>query len=352
MGIQVAALTSGINVPPARFRIRQHIQPLRQYGIQVQEYIPRISKYGLFGHNPQGFYRWLALPAYSLWQGMKLLSRIPGIVGCWNSQITWLERELITGIFTLEWLLRKPVVLDVDDAIWLTFPFSPSMLRMIARQVDVVVVGNSFLADWFSATIKDIRIIPTAIDTKRFHPKMKAEDNDGVVIGWTGGSWNLSYLYAIEKPLGRVLKRYKQARLRVVCDQPPIMTEIPLEQIDYIPWSAHSEVSAVQGMDIGLMPLPDNDWARGKCSFKMLQYMACGLPVVVSPVGMNADVLALNQVGLPASTPAQWEDALSTLITDRLFARNMGLNGIRVVEKYFSREVVTAQLADVFVNLN
>jgi glycosyltransferase involved in cell wall biosynthesis len=350
--IKVAALTSGREVPSSRFRVRQHIRLLRQYGIDVREYIPAISKFGPPPGWPQRLNPWWGLPFYAAWQGVKLSVRLPGISATWKSQVTWLERELLAGIYTLEGLIRKPLVFDVDDAVWLFFPFSGGMLRQIARRSDVIVAGNSFLADWFSQYCSSIRIIPTAIDAHRFRPAPKPDGMNGkFVIGWTGGDFNLPYLYAIEAPLRRLFDRYPEMELLVVCNRPPRFVSLPASRVRYLPWSEDIEAQAVQQMDVGLMPLPDTDWARGKCSFKMLQYMSCGIPAVVSPVGMNRDVLAMGDVGLAASTGSEWESILEKLYLNSEFSRRLGRNGRRIILECFDRKVIVKQLTDVFIGL-
>ncbi len=348
MALHVAAITSGINVPSARFRIRQYIPPLQDAGVHVREFIPRVSKYGLFGHNPEGFKRLLAMPLYLGWQCVKLAARIPGLLGSWQNQVTWLEREMLPGIFTIEGLLKKPIVLDVDDAIWLTFPFSPRFIQKIARQATIVVAGNDFLADWFSNYARDVRVISTAVDISRFSPAIGSHRRDGFVMGWLGGSSNLPYLYDIETPIAQFLSHHPDASIRVICDQYPRFNNISQEKIDFVPWSVEIEADAVKSLDVGLMPLPDTDWARGKCSFKMLQYMACGVPVVVSPIGMNQSVLQIAEVGIAAQSLPEWSDAIEELYAEREYARQCGKNGRRVIEEHFSRDRITDQLVEVF----
>jgi glycosyltransferase involved in cell wall biosynthesis len=110
---------------------------------------------------------------------------------------------------------------------------------------------------------------------------------------------------------------YRKLKALVIADRPPSFSSLPSERVRYIPWSSQTEVTAVQQMDIGLMPLPNNEWTKGKCSFKMLQYMACAIPVIVSPVGMNLEVLELGEVGLSANSTSEWYDALVCLYKNR-----------------------------------
>lgn len=353
--IKVAALTSGKLVPSTRFRVRQHIQDLNKLGIEVREYVPIINKYMPIPLWPKGLSPKYGLPFYGVWQGIKVVSRIPGLIGSWRNQITWLERQLLPGYLTLEPFLKNPLVFDVDDAIWHSRPFGKSSVSAIAKKADIVVAGNNYLAEWFSKYSKDVRVIPTAVNTERFKPnplKLKNKDQSKrFVIGWIGSSGNLGYLEAIETALKRFLTNYRDSEILIIADRKPAFTSLPDNQVRYLSWSIDNEVKAVQQMDVGLMPLPDNEWTRGKCSFKMLQYMACGIPVVVSPVGMNSEVLALGQLGLPAVNQSDWYEALSYFYKNRDYINEYGRNGRLVVEKFFSQNVISNQIAKVFKEL-
>jgi glycosyltransferase involved in cell wall biosynthesis len=328
--------------------VRQHIESLKELGIAIREYVPAINKYGFIPGWPRQVNPLYVLPVYGLWQGAKLVTRLPGIVGSWHSQITWLERQLLAGCSTLEWSLKRPLVFDVDDAIWLTPPFRHSASKSIAQRSDVVIAGNSFLADWFSKYARDVRILPTAVDTGRMKPRTRITDDSPFVVGWTGLGSNLPYLYAIEKPLRHFMNAFSDVEMYVITDEYPRFKSLPPERVRFIRWSHEVEVTAVQQVDVGLMPLPDNEWTRGKCSFKMLQYMACGIPSIVSPVGMNAEVLALGNVGLPAVKNEDWYAALEYFYLHRSHARECGEQGRKVVESHFSQKVISEQLAQIF----
>jgi glycosyltransferase involved in cell wall biosynthesis len=359
---RVAALTSGYDTPSARFRIRQHLPLLYEAGIDVQEYIPAIDKNApvpLLQTRLKMRKRQM-LPAYLLWQGVKLATRAPGMLGAARADMLWLQRELLPGFLSLEPMLLqgicrgRPSVLDVDDAIWMMGPNGRKAVPWIARHVDVVVAGNRYLAEYFAPHSQDVRVIPTAVDTERFRPpegQEPARKERGFVLGWSGLSANYRYLYAIEEALHRFLSDYPDVRLRLVAERPPTFTTIPPERVEYVPWSPEREAGALRDIDAGLMPLFDDEWTRGKCSFKMLQYMACAVPVVVSPIGMNAEVLALGDVGYGARTPDEWYNALESLRADRARSTAQGQNGLRVVRKYFSRTVIAARLADLFREL-
>jgi glycosyltransferase involved in cell wall biosynthesis len=344
--IRVAALTSGRTVPSSRFRVRQHVEPLRDHGVEVEEFVPRIEKYAPVPGRQRLPLR--LSPSFYGWQGLKMGTRVPGLLASWRSQVTWLERELLPGRRTLEPWLGEPLVFDVDDAIWLASPRAADATARIAREAAMVVAGNRYLADWLSRWSPSVTVIPTAIDIERFHPRDSPRDPRDLVIGWTGSAATLPYLEALEDPLRRLMRDSPAARLVVVADRPPALRTLPAERVRFIPWSPAVEASAVRQFDVGIMPLPDSEWSRGKCSFKMLQYMACGIPVVVSPVGMNAEVLRLGEVGVGVEDGASWDGALAALAADPVAARRMGEGGRRVVEQHFSRAVVAQRLAGVF----
>ena len=344
--IRVAALTQGRFVPSARYRVRQNIGKLKRYDIDVAEYFPFISAYAKV---PSGIDSWpvyARLPFVAAWQGMKVLSRCSHVYGTGRYDVTWLQRELLPGRMTLEKFLRQPVVFDVDDAIWLQEKDNGA-IRRIAGIAGAVAAGNTYIADWFSAYSKNVVIVPTGIDVDSFRPLEKSE-NDIFTIGWVGTKINQVYLKDIEAVLSRFMKKYGDTRLLVVSDQAPDLPGLRGRSIQFIPWSESMEVQSIQMMDTGIMPLAVNEWTRGKCSFKMIQYMACGIPVVVSPVGMNAEVLGRGDVGFGARTDDEWFDALEYLYHNRDAARDMGKRGRAVVCAHFSTDTVSSAMAALF----
>ncbi|VAX26916.1 hypothetical protein MNBD_NITROSPIRAE01-845, partial [hydrothermal vent metagenome] len=162
--IRVAALTSGVSVPSSRFRVRQHLTSLKRAGVMVKEYSPMISKYAGFPGIPTNItaLRYLLFPLYVFWSGLELAVRARGVLGTWKADLTWLERELFPGCLTWEPLLKRPYVFDVDDSIWIKRPFARSAMIRIARDAEVVLAGNDYIADWFSAYSKNVQIVPTA----------------------------------------------------------------------------------------------------------------------------------------------------------------------------------------------
>lgn len=346
--IDIAAITSGKHLPSTQYRFRQYIPLLRDAGIHVREYCPAVDKWAPVPGKPNKMSNRQVLPLYALWQGLKLATRLPGIIGSYSCDITWLNKELLPGYSTLEGLLGSPLVSDIDDAIWLTPPFGGRVARRIGQRSDVLVVGNDYLANWFDNCASQIQIAPTAVDASLFCPGAQKEKDGIFVVGWIGSQGNLPYLSAIGPALKAFLSSRKDVRLLVVSDVKPEFGELSPNQVMYQRWTRETEVAAIQKMDIGLMPLADSDWARGKCAFKMLQYMAVGLPVIVSPVGMNAQVLEMGELGIAATDATDWVDALEALYADREQGRRMGAIGRQVVKANFDLPVVGGKLAAIF----
>jgi hypothetical protein len=323
--IKVTALTGSKHDPSSRFRIRQFIKPLNELGVTVSEYWPLISRYKI---EP---WPWLAA-------GL----RIPGLLASRFSDVTWLGRELISGRFSFEHLAGRRRLFDVDDAIWPHYPRDFS--AEIVEHCDGVIAGNRFLAEHYEKLGAKVWLVPTSIDTNVWRPSNK-EMGAKWTIGWMGSSANLRFLLALEEPLADFLAQYHGCRLLVVCDRRPSFKKLTYE---FVPWSMDNEVNLVNRMDVGLMPLDDSDAARGKCGFKMLSYMACGIPAIATPVSVNAEILQRDEAGFTAQTSNEWFDALTRLHSDRALVVRMGQAGRKLVAANYSVATNARLLADIF----
>jgi glycosyltransferase involved in cell wall biosynthesis len=221
---------------------------------------------------------------------------------------------------------RTPIVFDIDDALFVdqTDPGSPSAqlgrVDDLVRRSRLVIAGNEYLADWARGLGADVRLIPTGVDCDAWSPAVH-RPHEGVVLGWMGTSSNLRYLEAIATPLLAALDAAPEAKLVVVSDRPPAFDH---PSVEYRRWTLETELAGVSDLDIGLMPLSDDPWTRGKCAFKALQCMSLGLPVIASPVGANADVIDHGRTGLLAGDADEWSRSLSTLIGDAALRASMG----------------------------
>ena len=336
--IRVAALTAGRSVASARFRVHQYREPLLRHGIDLRVFPAR------FGAYPPA-----SQPLRPWWLAATLAQRVPAVIRSHYHDVTLVQREMVATLSTLERWTGRPRVFDVDDALWLRQ--RGSGVRRIARRCDAVICGNAFLADYFSQFHSDVHVIPTAVDTQRFSPAATDSETSAPVIGWTGGSSNYNELYDIEDALADVLAARPEVRLRVLSDRPPSFKRIPEPQSDFVRWSPEVEVDTIRSFTVGVMPLPDTDWSRGKCGYKALLYMSCAVPVVISAIGMNQEVLALGDVGYGVHSRESWRSALLAILGDETKARSMGRNGRRVVQESYSIEALAPRLAGVLSGL-
>lgn len=323
--IKVTALTASKIDPSSRFRIRQFVRPLKNLGVEVSEHTPIINRYKI---EPLP---WLAMA-----------TRIPGLVASRFSDVTWLGRELVAGRYSLEGWAGKKRVFDVDDAIWPHYPRDFS--AEIVEHCDGVIAGNRFLAEHYEKLGARVWLVPTSIDTDVWQPSNK-ERGAKWTIGWMGSLANFMFMTPLEEPLADFLAQHRDCRLLIVSDRPPSFKKLAC---DFVPWSIENEVSLVNDMDVGLMPLDDSDAARGKCGFKMLSYMACGIPAVATPVSVNAEILLRDEVGFAAQTSNQWFEALTRLHCDRALGLRMGNAGRKLVEADYSVATNARLLADIF----
>lgn len=326
--IRVVAITGGENVPSRRFRIKSVIPFFRQRDIELTELCPTINSY-----PPQS--RLLRLP----WFALAIVERIIFSFRSRGYDAVILQREIISTLFTLEWLIPKPCVLDVDDAIFLHR--NGQAAEKIARRCSLIVCGNQHLEEQFSKWNSNVIVIPTGVDTEKLHPIEKPITTSSPTIGWIGTSGNYKYLELIEPALRKVLFLFPNARLQVISNERPMFLNYLGDQLDFRLWRPDIENDLLPQLTIGIMPLIDSEWERGKCSFKMLQYMAAGIPVVVSPVGMNTEILASGYIGLAANNIDEWVEALSLLLQSSEMALVMGMNGRQLVESEYSLSVVS-----------
>jgi glycosyltransferase involved in cell wall biosynthesis len=331
--IRVAAFTGGESVPSRRFRLHQYLPHLEGLGIHVTEFNARFGCY-----PPRKKILW------PLWLPATLADRIPGVVRSHQYDVTFLQREMVSTLLTLERFTHRPRLLDLDDAVWLNRGAEKNFASLV-QMCDGVICGNNFIAETVRQWNNELIVLPTGVDTDRYRPDV-TKPKSKQVIGWSGLGSGLKYLLGIEDALAEVLKKHKSAVLRVVSDVEPAFRRIDSSQVEFVRWSVENEVETVQKMRVGLMPIDDSLWSRGKCSYKMLLYMACGVPVVVSPVGMNNEVLALANVGFGPRSEQDWIDTISWLLDNPENAAQMGAAGRKTVEEHFSLDVLSPRLAE------
>lgn len=248
--------------------------------------------------------------------------------------------------------VARRIIFEFDDAIYLPSPGEPQEPAALeryrrnfdttVRAADLVVAGNRELAAAVT-TDRPLAILPTGVDLSLFKPAVRTPRPESCVVGWIGTSGNLPQWSRLLPAFRRVLAAAPEVRFKVVSDRRPPEVGLPIE---FEGFSIDREASCLGDLDIGLMPLEDTPWNRGKCSYKALQCMALGLPVVVSPVGMNREVVKPDVNGLFASTEDDWVDALLRLAGDPALRARMGRAARVTVEGGYALDQVGQAMAD------
>lgn len=243
-------------------------------------------------------------------------------------------------------------LVDYDDALFHLYDQNPNKyirkflknkIDIVMRNSSVVVCGNNYLADRAKkAKAKRVEIIPTVIDLSRYKEKNNNEPvKETIIIGWIGTPATLIFVKPIEEALVEIIDNLN-AEIQFVGGAPGIFNEHP--KISYVNWTEDSEINSILNFDIGIMPILDDDWAKGKCAYKLIQYMGCSLPVVGSYKGMNIEVVDEDKNGFLANTHEEWVNALTKLVKDKEKRVMFGENGREKVEELYTLEVASNKL--------
>ncbi|MDC3316424.1 glycosyltransferase family 4 protein [bacterium] len=274
-----------------------------------------------------------------------------------NTQVDliWVEKEALPWI---PWCIERyafprgiPIISDYDDAVFHRYDKSSSAavryvlgnkIAKVMKYSTLVVVGNRYLRDYASFSgAENIEVIPTVVDLNAYEVAGREEVARTLRVGWIGTphTW-----LELARPTHALLMETLRKSDAIFSAVGASMDASRDGSLEIIPWSEGKEVELIQQMTIGLMPLPETPWARGKCGYKLIQYMACGIPVVASPVGANKDIVDHGVNGFLASTDEEWVDAVGTLLADEKLRREMGAAGRRKVEKHYSLQAWTPKL--------
>lgn len=235
---------------------------------------------------------------------------------------------------------RTPFLYDFDDAIYVPFTKTKRIrktkrkreaLSYMIKYAETVIAGNRILQEYAMQFRGDCEVIPTVIDLD-LYTTTKDTQSFNFIIGWIGTSQNLVFLERLASPLRALRSEFPQLKLLVICDKPFHLDDFTINKV----WGRNTEVHDMLMMDIGIMPLVDDEWSRGKCSFKAIQYMGLGIPTVISPVGMNTEVLQDGISGYLADTEAEWVEKLRNLIVDQSLRKDFSTKGRESVIKHYS----------------
>lgn len=257
-----------------------------------------------------------------------------------NCKATFIQKRLLSESLVDRLSASGPIIFDFDDAIftspdghrsWIARRRVNARLQHTLATSKLVIAGNFYLADYARQYASNVVEIPTVIDTERY-PARPHLDAREMVIGWIGHSVNHPYLLALADAL-QSLAAKTRFRLLIVSDRDLVLPGIDVENRR---WSESSEVQDILAMDIGIMPMPDDPWSRGKCGLKALQYMAAGIPVVCAPVGVNAEIITAGQNGFTASSASEWTLNLEHLCASTKLRAALGGRARENVESDYS----------------
>lgn len=345
--MKVLALTRyGALGASSRVRFYQYVPFLEHSGL-------RVEVASLFDDD---YLRRLYAGAAADWGAVvkAYLKRISDLWRLHQYDLVWLEYEALPWVPAwLELALglgRQRYVVDFDDAIFHRYDLHRSRLvrallggkidRIMARS-RMVFAGNQYLSDRARvAGARRVEILPTVVDTARYQPRYESH-SEVFTIGWIGSPSTSHYLDGVVGAVSRLHKMGVPIRMVVVGGKMPEQESLPIVNLD---WSEAGEVGMIQTFDVGVMPLPDNPWERGKCGYKLIQYMACGKPVVASPVGVNQSIVEPGVNGFLAENEEEWVGYLLRLYGNEKLRIEMGKAGRTKVESSFSLAVTSPKL--------
>jgi glycosyltransferase involved in cell wall biosynthesis len=328
--------------PSQRFRFEQYFALLTEHGfeLEVKSFFGPAEWRVFYGNGQIGKKTFFLLKGF--------IRRLFHLVKASRADHVFIHRELAPlGPPILEFIVAKifgrRLIYDFDDAIWLTDRTNESALvtwikcrskvRSIIQWSYKISCGNQYLCQYATSFNDRVVMNPTTVDTESYHnpDRLKKNEKDLVTIGWTGSHSTTKYLPMLESVLGRLLEEHRDVQISVIADKEPAL------KIPYVfhRWSETTEVNDLYQFDIGIMPLPDDEWAKGKCGFKALQYMALKIPACVSPVGVNNMIVQNGVNGFLCESESDWYDSLRKLIMDVDLRKKLGARARQtVIESY------------------
>lgn len=327
--------------PSQRFRFEQYLDFLKQQGFDYD------FSYLISPEDDKIFYS----PGNTLQKGIiffKCFSkRLKDALNAGKYDIIFIQREaFMTGTTFFEEQFAKSkakVIFDFDDSIWMqnvsdankkfSFLKDASKTSRIIALSDMIFAGNQYLADYAKPFNSNIRIVPTTIDTDEYQ-RLALPEDDKITIGWSGSITTIQHFKFAVPALLKVKQKYGSAiKIKVIGD-----ANYKNEALDVISmnWNKQDELKELSSFDIGIMPLPDDEWAKGKCGLKGLQYMALEIPTIMSPVGVNSEIIQSGVNGFLATTDDDYVNAISLLIEDKALRKKVGAEGRKTVVDKFS----------------
>ncbi|MCP4424414.1 MAG: glycosyltransferase family 4 protein [Chloroflexi bacterium] len=314
-----------IEWPSSRYRIFQFLESLEQHGFQCQV---------------------LAAPQLNFWKRLWYVPRLLPLVVA-SDALFIQKRMLPLWLLRLVKRLNSRIVFDIDDAVYLR-PANRVKINAMLSAAAVVIAGNQELADYARQWNKNVVVIPSVVDTNLYYP-VEGQRHPGdhrIIIGWIGGDPNRGDFTGMKPVLDWLAATYgDRLALRIIGRRPlAIETELTVE---FVPWTLDGSRAALQQFDIGIMPLEDTEWNRGKCGFKLIQYMAVGATAVASPVGVNAEIVQSGPTGFLAHNQTEWQTSLKQLIENEELRDEIGRRARARIEQFYSVNAVLPQLIEI-----
>lgn len=331
--------------PSQRFRFEQYFKLLEKSGaITYKQSFWDIKTWNVLykkGHLSQKVVGFLT----------GILKRISLLFKIGKADYVFIHREVMpVGPPVFEWIIakifRKKIIYDFDDAIWLSNTSAENKMvslikwhsktALICKWSHRVSCGNNYLAGFAKQFNRDVIFNPTTIDTEHHHNPAHYPQytTDKITIGWTGSHSTLKYIDIVVPVLKQLEAKYRDTfQFIVIANKKP---ELSLNNLVFIPWKEKTEIEDLSKIDIGIMPLTDDIWAKGKCGFKALQYMALQIPAVVSPVGVNTEIIDSGINGFICSAEREWFETIDKLIADKTLRQQIGINGRKKVIEHYS----------------
>lgn len=335
--------------PSQRYRFEQYLSFFQKNGFdwELSEIISEKDDKIFYGSGNYFGKAWILFKS--------IFIRLKDLLRARKFDIIFIHREALmlgSSFFEKQFYKRSKVIFDFDDSIWLLdtspenkkFEFlkNPDKTKTNIRNAHAVIAGNSYLADYAKQFNSNTVVIPTTIDTD-FHlprPELRGEVTDNteankkIVIGWSGSISTIKHFEESVPVLKELLKKYPdQLEFHVIGQAFYIHPDIPIISKS---WNAETEVDDLNRFDIGIMTLPDDNWAQGKCGLKGLSYMACGVATVMSPVGVNKQIIQQGINGFLAQSKSEWIEILSELIENKELRKKIGEAGRQTVIRNYS----------------
>lgn len=341
--------------PGQRYRIEQWAPLLKQLGVEITFEPFRSDLLHSLLSRPGNTSKKVLLTALESVRRLKVLNRIK------EYDLVYVYKEVaLVGPALIEHYIGSkgvPMVFDFDDAIYLHSPYGtpanryfrllkfPGKTQEICALASHVIAGNAYLAEYASRFNRNVTIVPSTIDTKKYEVNGFGPKGRRPVIGWSGSYSTLPHFDIVRRALTRLAEK-EQFRIRMI----GTTTDYEIDGVDVeaILWRAETEVADLAPIDIGIMPLPDDEWTRGKCGQKALQYMALGIPTVCSPVGANSTIIQDGENGLLAETEDQWIEKLTQLLHSRPLRERLGKAGRATVEAGYSLSLHAPRVCRIF----